>query len=124
MVDFVELARDLVTWGCFVAGGFFSVVGGVGIVRLPDFFSRLHGGGITDTLGAGLIMVGLMFQAGFSLVFIKLVMILVFLLVTSPTACHALAQSALTQGLRPSLDASGATVDSSGTTPASSEPGD
>ena len=79
----------------------------VGIVRLPDFFSRLHGGGITDTLGAGLILVGLMFQAGFSLALVKVLMILGFLLITSPTGCHALAQAALTQGLRPLLHARG-----------------
>ena len=60
MGEFASVMCDIVTWVCLVTGGFFSVVGAVGIVRLPDFFSRLHGGGITDTLGAGLIMVGLM----------------------------------------------------------------
>jgi multicomponent Na+:H+ antiporter subunit G len=94
---------DVLSWLCFVAGGFFSVAGGVGIVRLPDFFSRLHGGGITDTLGAGLILIGLAFQAGWSLALAKILMILVFLWITSPTACHALAQAALSEGLRPLL---------------------
>ncbi len=87
-----------------ILGSFFSVVGGIGIVRLPEFFSRLHGGGITDTLGAALIVIGLLFQAGFSLVAIKLLMILFFLLITSPTSCHALAKSAMSQGLEPVLD--------------------
>ena len=87
-----------------ILGSFFSVVGGIGIVRLPEFFSRLHGGGITDTLGAALIVIGLLFQAGFTLVAIKLLMILFFLLITSPTSCHALAKSAMSQGLKPVLD--------------------
>ena len=93
-------------WLLLLSGSVFSVIGGLGIVRLPDFYSRLHGGGITDTLGAGLIMSGLMLMM-FSLnmasvlIVIKLFMILAFLLITSPTACHALAQSALSSGLQP-----------------------
>jgi multicomponent Na+:H+ antiporter subunit G len=92
---------DLISWLLLLAGSFFSIVGGIGIVRLPDFFTRLHGGGITDTLGAGLILTGLMLQAGWSLALVKLVMILGFLLLTSPTACHVLAQAALADGLTP-----------------------
>lgn len=95
------IIADVLSWLLILGGGFFSVVGGVGIVRLPDFFTRLHGGGITDTLGAGMILVGLMLQAGFSLALFKLIMILGLLLVTSPTACHALAQAALAEGLQP-----------------------
>ena len=98
---------DIVTWIFLLAGSFFAIVGAIGIVRLPEFFSRLHGGGITDTLGAALIIIGLFFQSpehGGILVVTKLVMILFFLLVTSPTSCHALAKSALSQGLKPVLE--------------------
>ncbi len=91
----------VVSGAFLLAGAFFVLVGGIGVVRLPDFYTRLHGGGVTDTLGAGLILVGLMFQAGLTLVTIKLLMILIFLLVTSPTSCHAHAQSARAQGLEP-----------------------
>ncbi|MGI9519068.1 MAG: monovalent cation/H(+) antiporter subunit G [Pirellulaceae bacterium] len=94
----------IISWALLLAGSFFSIVGGIGIVRLPDFYSRLHGGGVTDTLGAGLIMAGLIVQAGFSLVAFKLLTILFFLVVTSPSSCHALAKSALIQGLKPQLD--------------------
>lgn len=105
---------DILSWSCLVAGSFFAIVGGIGIYRLPDFYTRLHGGGITDTMGAGLIMSGLMFQAikgglagGFEagpwMVLVKLVMILFFLLITSPSASHALAQAALTHGVAPQL---------------------
>ncbi len=95
---------DILTWIFLLTGSFFALVGGVGIVRLPEFFSRLHGGGITDTLGAGLIVIGLLFQGGFTLTTVKLLMILFFLVVTSPTSCHALAKAALAQGLKPELE--------------------
>ena len=98
------IVLDIITWILLMLGAFFAIVGAYGIVRLPEFFSRLHGGGITDTLGAGLILIGLFFQADDFLVFGKLVMILFFLLVTSPTSCHALAKSALAQGLKPVLE--------------------
>ena len=113
----LEILLAILVWLFLLAGAFFAIVGGIGIVRLPEFFSRLHGGGITDTLGAGLIMVGLLIHTlgcaltepntelvGHLLTAFKLVMILFFLTVTSPTACHALAKSALTQGLKPVLE--------------------
>ncbi|WP_253157585.1 cation:proton antiporter [Stieleria tagensis] len=71
---------------------------------MPEFFSRMHAGGITDTMGAGMIMTGLVLQSGFTLVTFKLVAILFFLGITSPSSCHALAKSALTHGLQPILD--------------------
>ena len=97
----VAAALDVASWLCLATGCFFALVGGLGLLRLPDFYSRMHGGGLTDTLGAGLVLLGLMFQAGLTLITVKLVMILFFLLVTSPTAGHALARAALRQGLEP-----------------------
>ena len=94
---------DALTLICLAAGSFFSIVGGIGLVRMPDFFSRMNAGGLTDTMGAGLILVGLMFQAGVSLPLAKLVMILILLWVTSPTTCHVLAQAAFAEGMRPVL---------------------
>lgn len=84
-----------------MAGVFFCFVGGVGLLRFPDFFSRTHGASLTDTLGAGLVLVGLMFQGGWSQTTVKLAMILFFLLLTSPTASHALAKAALEAGRKP-----------------------
>ncbi|MCU0712794.1 MAG: monovalent cation/H(+) antiporter subunit G [Pirellula sp.] len=89
---------------CILAGAFCSMIGGLGLVRLPDFYSRLHGGGVTDTAGVGLILVGLMIYSGFNLVTFKLVMILFFFLLTSPSACHALAKAAMKHGVKPELD--------------------
>lgn len=92
---------DLLSWGCLLLGSAFAVIGGIGLLRLPDFYARMHGGGITDTLGAGLILLGLGFHAGVSLVGVKLLLILLFLLFTSPTTAHALGKAALTDGLQP-----------------------
>jgi multicomponent Na+:H+ antiporter subunit G len=97
----MDLALDILSWIFLVTGSIFAIIGGMGLLRLPDVFARMHGGGITDTLGAGLILVGLMFQAGLSLITVKLLMVLLFLLVTSPTATHAVARSALSHGVKP-----------------------
>ena len=100
----MTLIVDILSWLLLLGGSFFSVVGGLGIVRMPEFYSRLHGGGITDTLGAALIVFGLILQTGFTLATIKLFMILFFLFIASPSSCHALANSAMFHGLAPELD--------------------
>jgi len=94
---------DALSWVCLVAGALFAITGGIGLLRLPDFYARLHGAGITDTMGAGLVLVGLALQAGLTLVTIKIVMIGLLLSVTSPTATHALAKAAL-PWLKPRLE--------------------
>ena len=86
---------DLISWALLLGGSFFLIVGAVGLIRLPEVFSRMHAAGVTDTGGAGLILLGLMVQGGLSLVTVKLFFILMFLWFTSPTACHALAKAAL-----------------------------
>lgn len=97
----MESVLNGLSWACIVGGSLFAIIGGVGLLRLPDVFARMHGGGITDTLGAGLILVGLMFQSGVSLTTGKLVMVLLFLLLTSPTATHAVARAALSANIEP-----------------------
>jgi len=94
---------EIVAGVFMVAGAFFALVGGIGLIRLPDFYTRMHAAGITDTLGAGLVLVGLMFCGGLSLITVKLVMILAVLLITSPTAAHAVARAALMNGLKAKL---------------------
>ena len=95
---------EIVSSVLVIAGAIFAVIGGIGIVRLPDFFSRIHGAGVTDTLGAGLILTGLMFLSTEWTVTVKLIAILALLWITSPTATHALANAALETGLRPAVD--------------------
>ena len=94
-------ALDIMSWILLGIGTLFLLIGAVGLIRLPDFFSRMHAAGLIDTLGAGLILVGLMIEAGWSLNLAKLVLILLFLLFTSPTSSHALAHAALVHGLKP-----------------------
>ena len=103
MIEIIEIVQNIVSSVCLLCGAFFVFVGGIGIIRLPDFYTRLHGAGVTDTLGAGLVLLGLMIVAGLSLTTIKLLMILLFLFVTSPTSCHALAQAARAHGLKPKV---------------------
>ncbi len=97
------LLTEFLGGGFLVAGAAFLLVGGIGLLRLPDLFTRMHAAGITDTLGAGLILVGLMFEAGPTLVSVKLFLSLVFLFFTSPTSTHALARAALSTGVKPRL---------------------
>jgi multicomponent Na+:H+ antiporter subunit G len=99
----VSAAVEVLSWCLVAAGGFFCVVGCIGLVRLPDFYTRMHGASVTDTLGAGLILLGLMLAAGLSLVTVKLVFIGLLVFFTSPTATHALAKAAMTRGLKPLL---------------------
>ena len=95
---------QILSWIFLLAGSFFAIVGGIGIVRMPEFYSRLHGGGVTDTAGAILILIGLCLQVGSLFIFAKLLMIMFFLTVTSPSSCHALARAAFAWGVKPVLE--------------------
>jgi multicomponent Na+:H+ antiporter subunit G len=94
---------DAASWILLVAGGLFCIVGAVGLLRMPDLFTRMHAASVTDTLGAGLILLGLMLQSGLTLVSAKLVLVGLLIFFTSPTATHALARAALARGLEPNL---------------------
>lgn len=94
---------DAASWACLVAGGVFCIIGAAGLIRMPEFFTRIHAASVTDTLGAGLILVGLVLQAGFTLVAVKLAMIGLLIFFTSPTSTHALAKAGLARGLKPLL---------------------
>lgn len=92
-----------VSWACLVAGGVFCVVGAVGLLRMPDFYTRMHAASVIETLGAGLVLVGLMLQAGLTLVAVKLLIVGALIFFASPTATHALARAAMARGLQPLL---------------------
>ena len=100
----IEHTLDILSWICLIGGSFFVLVGGIGLLRMPDVYTRSHAAGITDTLGAMLVLLGLMLQAGLTLITVKLIIILVFLLFTSPAASHALNHTAWANGLRPKMD--------------------
>jgi multicomponent Na+:H+ antiporter subunit G len=92
---------DIASWILLVAGGLFVFIGGVGALRMPNFYTRMHAASLTDSMGSILIIVGFMLQAGFSLATFKLLAILAFLLLTGPTATYALANAALLSGMKP-----------------------
>lgn len=110
---------DIVSFVLMTAGGFCVFVGGVGVLRMPDLYTRMHAASVTDTAGLGLVVLGLLLQAGWSLVLFKLLAILVFLFVTAPTAAYALANAAMLSGHRPQgvADESGADGPSGGAAP-------
>jgi multicomponent Na+:H+ antiporter subunit G len=95
---------DIVSWLFILAGALLGIAGGIGIHRFHDFYSRLHAVGITDTLCAAMFLIGLMLQTGLSIASLKLLLIFIFLVFSSPTATHALANAAMLGGLRPELD--------------------
>ena len=96
----MSAALDVLSWGLLVAGGAFCVIGALGLVRLRSFFPRTHGASVIDSAGAGLILAGLLLQAGWTLVAVKLVFIGLLIFFASPTATHALANAALARGVK------------------------
>jgi multicomponent Na+:H+ antiporter subunit G len=94
-------AIDLLSWFCFLTGGALLLSGGLGLLRFPDFHSRVHAAGVADTLAAPLLLLGLILQMGWSLASVKVLMIIFFLLATNPTAAHAMVKAAEHGGHRP-----------------------
>jgi multicomponent Na+:H+ antiporter subunit G len=98
-----DFVRNVLTVISLAGGLFFVLAGAVGVIRLPDFYTRLHAAGMTDTLGAELILFGLILQADGWQVIAKLLLVAFFLFVTSPTATHAVAHAAYKAGEKPKL---------------------
>ena len=94
-------ALDVLSWLMLLSGAGFVLIGGIGILRLPDLYTRMHAASLTDTLGTLLILGGIVVQSGLTLASVKLLAIAVFLLLTGPTATYALANAALLAGLLP-----------------------
>ena len=103
----MDQVLDILSWILLVLGGLAVLIGGIGALRMPDLYTRMHAASVTDSLGAILVILGLMLQAGLSLAAFKLAAILLFLLLTSPTSSNALASAALLAGKRPINDDSG-----------------
>ena len=97
----LEIIINLLSWFFIVSGAVFVMIGAVGTLRFPDFWSRLHAASITDSAGMILLVVGMCLQAGLSMVTVKLLIIGIFLFITGPTSTHAVANAALVTGLRP-----------------------
>lgn len=100
----MTMVVDILSWLCLGLGSFFCVVGAFGVLRFPDVYTRTHAATITDTLGASLLLIGLAIQAGPTLIALKLVLVLAFLLYTSPVGGHALVKAAYAEGVVAELD--------------------
>jgi multicomponent Na+:H+ antiporter subunit G len=95
---------DALLWtgGGFCAlGALLAILGAVGVLRFPDVYTRIHAASITDTGAASLMILGLCLIAGLSLVTLKLVLVWVFIMLTSPVAANALANAAYSAGHTP-----------------------
>ena len=106
----MEALLQGLSWIAVVGGLFFMLVGTFGVLRMPDVYTRLHAAGMTDTMGAGLLLLGMAFQTiidmmhgetSYWLVLVRLVFVYAFLLFTSPIATHALARAAIAGGVVP-----------------------
>jgi multicomponent Na+:H+ antiporter subunit G len=100
--EIIAIAGSIVA----VVGSLFMVIGAIGVVRMPDVFTRLHAASVSDTFGVALVLIGLLLVGGLSLVSVKLAFLLAFLFLTGPVATHAVARAALDAGVKP-LDAAG-----------------
>ncbi len=100
----MDLLLEIASAACLLIGSFLCISGGLGILRFPDFYTRMHAVGVTDTLATGMILFGLMLQVPDGLVIVKLIFILLMTLFISPTASHALARAAMKNNLKPQLD--------------------
>lgn len=100
-MQYLSLALEILSWVLIVGGGVFAIIGALGSLRFPDFWSRLHAASVTDSAGMLLLLAGLCIQSGFTLITVKLILIGVFLFITGPTSTHAVANAAMVAGLKP-----------------------
>ena len=105
---------DWLSGFCLLLGGVLCITGGVGMLRMPDFFSRVHASGVTETLAAPLLLSGMLLQMELSLDSVKVIMILILVLATNPTATHAMAKATLHGGQRPLESANGKDIGGDG----------
>lgn len=99
----LDIVRTVIAWALIGAGGFFVIISAIGLNRMPDVFTRQHAASVGDTFGAGLMLVGMMVVAGFSLVTVKLILLLLFMWFMGPVGAHAIARAALQAGEKPIL---------------------
>lgn len=97
----MSVALEALSWMLIAAGSLFCVIGAFGLVRFEGFFVRTHAASVVDSAGAGLLLAGMIVQAGLTLVAVKLAIIGLLIFFASPTATHALARAAQARGMEP-----------------------
>ena len=100
----MAIVIDILSWALIIIGCLAMLTGGVGVLRFPDVYTRMHAASITDTLGAGAILLGLALAAGWSLLMGKLLALLLIMALLSPSTAHALARAAIHGIRKPWLD--------------------
>lgn len=93
--------NEIVTTVFLALGCVVSLTGSYGLLRMPDFYTRLHTAGKTDSLGQVLIFFGLVFVTPDWLTQSKLIMVALILMIAAPTATHAITKAAHLHDLRP-----------------------
>ncbi|HPR07396.1 MAG TPA: monovalent cation/H(+) antiporter subunit G [Denitromonas sp.] len=92
---------DILSMILMSVGGVFCLIGAIGVLRMPGFYTRMHAASVIDTLGATLIIIGLLLQSGFTLASGKLLILWLLIFFCSPTASHSLANAAHRRGVIP-----------------------
>lgn len=100
-ICWLSFALEVISWSAILLGSLLCIIGAIGLVRFPEFWSRLHAASVIESGGTILLLIGLTLQAGFTLIALKLIAILIFVFLTSPTATHAIASAAMVAGLVP-----------------------
>jgi multicomponent Na+:H+ antiporter subunit G len=89
---------------CLLLGGLLTLTGAVGLLRLPDFFTRLHAASVTETLAAILLIIGIMLDTGWTLDAAKLILVILIMVIANPTITHALCRAAANGGTTPEME--------------------
>ena len=97
----MDVILNIFTGICFFIGSLSIIIGACGLIKLPDIFSRIHAAGMIDTGGTAFFILGMVFQTGWSLITVKLILIGVFVLFTSPVTSHVTANLARQKNIIP-----------------------
>ena len=100
----LDVAITATSWLLITLGSVFVLIGGIGALRMPNLYLRIHSSSLTDSLGSILVLGGLMLASGISLETFKLFAILLFMVITGPTATYALGHAAMMSGMKPVAD--------------------
>ncbi|MEA3498338.1 MAG: monovalent cation/H(+) antiporter subunit G [Campylobacterota bacterium] len=95
---------DILSDICLLLGAIFTLTGAIGLLRLPNFYTRLHAASVTESLAAPLLIIGIMLDMGFTLDSAKLILIIVIMIVSNPTITHALCRAAAHGGVTPEME--------------------
>ncbi|CAA6820353.1 MAG: Sodium:proton antiporter [uncultured Sulfurovum sp.] len=95
---------DLLSDICLLVGGILTLTGAVGLLRFPDFFTRLHAASVTETLAAMLLIIGIMLDTGWTLDSAKLMLLIFIMIIANPTITHALCRAAANGGTTPEME--------------------